>query len=122
MELGLEVGGRMPDAFLLCSSCKKPNSTDGRYCIGCGSILSPVYCSSCGTPNPDGVNQCLECGNPVPSMKGMHWSPIVNVLEPTSAMTEEETLDADSPQSLEKERSTEGRSRFPRIRSILNRK
>jgi hypothetical protein len=109
----------MPDAFLLCPSCKKPNGADGRYCIGCGSMLSPVYCSSCGTPNPDGVSQCLECGGPVPTMKGMRWSPVVNVLEPTSAMTEGEPTSADKAPGSETNSSREEKQRFPRLRSIL---
>jgi hypothetical protein len=63
---------------------------DARYCIDCGSILKPVYCSSCGTANPEGLEQCLECGKTLPTLVGIRWSPIVTVLKPTSAMTNEE--------------------------------
>jgi predicted amidophosphoribosyltransferase len=78
----------MPDAYLSCPSCGKPNVSDESYCIHCGSILNPIYCSQCGTPNPDGLEKCLECGAPMPSLKGFRWTPIVTVLNPTSAMNE----------------------------------
>jgi predicted amidophosphoribosyltransferase len=78
----------MSSDYLTCSSCRKANLKGDRYCIQCGSILSPVYCSSCGTKNPDGLEQCLECGATLPSLVGFHWVPIVTVLNPTSAMTE----------------------------------
>ncbi|MGP8071068.1 MAG: double zinc ribbon domain-containing protein [Candidatus Bathyarchaeia archaeon] len=78
----------MPDAYLSCPSCGKTNVSDGSYCIRCGSILNPIYCSQCGTPNPDGLEKCLECGAPMPSLRGFRWTPIVTVLNPTSAMNE----------------------------------
>jgi predicted amidophosphoribosyltransferase len=78
----------MPGSYLSCPSCGKPNLSDGRYCIHCGSILDLIYCSHCGTPNPDGLEQCLECGTSMPSLMGFRWNPIVTVLNPTSAMTE----------------------------------
>lgn len=88
----------MPPAFLTCPSCGKMNAEGGRYCIQCGSILSPIYCSSCGTKNPDGLEQCLECGSSLPSLAGLRWNPIVTVLSPTSAMSGEElpTVTADA--------------------------
>lgn len=79
----------MPSAYLGCPSCGKMNAEGSRYCIQCGSILNPIYCSSCGTKNPDGLEQCLECGSSMPSLAGLRWIPIVTVLNPTSAMTEE---------------------------------
>lgn len=72
-----------------CPSCKRRNKPDGRYCIYCGKILKSVYCSSCGTPNPEGLSGCLECGNPLPSLNDIRWGPIVTVLQPTGAMTDE---------------------------------
>jgi hypothetical protein len=83
----------MSGTIVRCPSCKRANKLDARYCIDCGSILKPIYCSSCGTANPEGLEQCLECGNPLPTLMGIRWSPIVNVLKPTSAMTNEEISD-----------------------------
>jgi hypothetical protein len=79
----------MPSASLACPSCGKMNAEGGRYCIQCGAILNPIYCSLCGTKNPDGLDQCLECGSSMPSLAGFRWSPVVTVISPTSAMTEE---------------------------------
>jgi len=75
-------------SYLTCPACRKANAEDGRYCIHCGAILLPIYCSACGNKNPDGLEQCLECGSPMPRLSGLRWSPIVTVLNPTSAMTE----------------------------------
>ena len=72
-----------------CPSCGKRDMGNGRYCIHCGSILKPVYCSYCGTVNPDDLEQCLECGNPIPRLTDVRWLPVVTVMEPTSAMSDE---------------------------------
>ena len=112
----------MSDEFVICSSCKKPNNSQGRYCIGCGAILNPVYCSSCGTPNPDGVSQCLECGGSVPTLKGVHFSPVVNILEPTSAMVEERPPTIGNAPNQKSEAGAEEKQLLSRFRSILNRK
>jgi NAD-dependent SIR2 family protein deacetylase len=77
-----------------CPSCGKRDMGNGRYCIHCGSILRPVYCSYCGTVNPDDLEQCLECGNPIPRLTDIRWRPIVTVMQPTSAMSNE-NLDTD---------------------------
>ena len=79
----------MASTHLTCPSCGKMNVEGGRYCIQCGAILNPIYCSLCGTKNPDGLEKCLECGSTMPSLAGLRWNPIVTVLTPTSAMTEE---------------------------------
>jgi len=81
----------MAESLTTCPSCKKRNRGGGRYCIHCGAILKPVYCSACGTVNPDGLTHCLECGNPIPRLTEIRWGPIVTVLQPTSAMVNEET-------------------------------
>jgi hypothetical protein len=39
--------------------------------------------------NPDGLELCLECGNPIPKLTDVQWRPIVTVMQPTSAMTDE---------------------------------
>ena len=78
-------------SVLTCPSCGKVSVEGARYCIGCGEILSPIYCSSCGTRNPDGLEQCLECGSSLPSLAGFRWVPVVTVLNPTSAMSEQRT-------------------------------
>jgi RNA polymerase subunit RPABC4/transcription elongation factor Spt4 len=80
----------MSGTIVRCPSCKRVNKLDARYCIDCGSILRPIYCSSCGTANPEGLEQCLECGKTLPTLMGIRWGPIVTVLKPTSAMTNEE--------------------------------
>ena len=80
----------MTSSLPRCPSCAKPNKSDGRYCIYCGSIMKPVYCSSCGTVNPEGLPQCIECGNQVPKLSGIHWNPVVTIIQPTSGMTETE--------------------------------
>jgi hypothetical protein len=36
------------------------------------------------------LEQCLECGKTLPTLGGIRWGPIVTVLKPTSAMTNEE--------------------------------
>ena len=82
----------MAGTILKCPSCKKANKLDSRYCIECGAILRPIYCSICGATNPDGLEQCLECGKLLPSLTGIRWSPIVIVVKPTSAMTNEEEI------------------------------
>ena len=79
----------MAVSLTTCPTCKKGNKEDARYCIHCGSILKVVYCSQCGTVNPDDLSQCLECGNPIPKLTDIRWGPIVNVLQPTSAMVGE---------------------------------
>ena len=81
----------LPESKIVCPSCKKRVEGYGRYCIQCGSILKPVYCSRCGTPNPNDLDQCLECGNPIPNLTDIRWSPIVTVIQPTSAMIDEES-------------------------------
>ena len=44
--------------------------------------------------NPDGLELCLECGNPIPKLTNVQWRPIVTIVQPTSAMTDE-SPDAD---------------------------
>jgi hypothetical protein len=82
----------MVSTIIRCPSCKKANKLGSRYCIECGTILKTIYCSICGSANPDGLEQCLECGKTLPSLSGIKWGPIVTVLKPTSAMTDEEEL------------------------------
>jgi predicted amidophosphoribosyltransferase len=80
----------MSGTIVRCPSCRRTNKLDNRYCIDCGSILKPIYCSSCGTASPEGLEQCLECGKTLPTLMGIRWNPIVTVLKPTSAMSNEE--------------------------------
>ena len=79
----------MAESTVVCPSCRKRCVGDGRYCIYCGSILKQVYCSQCGTANPDDLEQCLECGNPIPKLTDVRWGPIVTIMQPTSAMSDE---------------------------------
>ncbi len=85
----------MAESMIVCPSCRKRSLGDGRYCIYCGSILKPVYCSQCGTANPDDLEQCLECGNPIPKLADVRWGPIVTIMQPTSAMSDERSHAAD---------------------------
>jgi RNA polymerase subunit RPABC4/transcription elongation factor Spt4 len=104
-----------------CPSCKKLDDGNGRFCIHCGSILKPVYCSHCGTLNPEDLEQCLECGNSIPRLTGVRWNPVVTVIQPTSAMTEERVNATFS--NLEALRSTEqlsGKGTPSRSRVRLN--
>jgi hypothetical protein len=123
----VDIVRTMAGFLTACSTCKKSNKAGGRYCIYCGSILKPVYCSSCGKANPDELTQCLECGNPIPKLTGIRWGPIVNVLQPTSAMIspipetpqgeqfEEEVQEVDDRQKASL--SSKLKSRFSRTRS-----
>lgn len=76
-----------------CSSCRKLNEDNARYCNYCGSIIRPIFCSRCGTANPEGLEICTECGNRLPSMTGIRWGPSVKVVRPTGAMNERMNAD-----------------------------
>jgi hypothetical protein len=91
----------MASTIMKCPSCKKANKLGSRYCIECGAILKPIYCSICGATNPDGLEQCLECGKTLPALSGIRWGPIVTVLKPTSAMTNEEELLAEQSEKTD---------------------
>ena len=93
-----KVEQQMSGPPMQCPFCGKQNAPDGRYCVHCGKILRTVYCSSCGTPNPVDLPRCLECGIPLPSLGGIRWNPIVTILRPTGAMTEE--TEPSPPESL----------------------
>ncbi len=88
------------------------NSTDARYCTGCGFILQPIYCSSCGSINPIGLPGCLECGNRLPENTSIRWGPLVKVVRPTSAMAEDKLVDKSNQVSI----ITRLRSRLKRSR------
>lgn len=95
---------------------------NGRYCIHCGSILNPVYCSHCGTVNPDDLEQCLECGSSIPKLSDMRWAPIVTVMQPTSAMSDEELNAAyPNPEPILSSEQSSGKSLFSRLRAHLKR-
>lgn len=73
-----------------CPACKKLSDPNARYCISCGTILNSVYCSYCGTKNPEDLGKCLECGHTLPKLGEVRWAPTVRIIQPTSAMTDEE--------------------------------
>ena len=102
-----DVNWPMAGDVITCSSCRKVNEPDARYCISCGRVLKPVYCSACGTVNPVGLEQCLECGNYLPALTGIRWNPIVTVLQPTSAMTNETVAQASPDSIIETEETTQ---------------
>src|SRR5262249_22004423 len=44
-----------------CPNCAAENPARARFCMSCGSELSPL-CPSCGAENPAGAKFCIECG------------------------------------------------------------
>ena len=46
---------------MICQQCQHQNELEARFCVNCGSSLSPV-CSKCGHPIGTGQNFCGNCG------------------------------------------------------------
>ena len=44
-----------------CPNCAATNPEQARFCMSCGTQLSP-QCPSCGAENPLGAKFCIECG------------------------------------------------------------
>src|SRR2546430_10279646 len=44
-----------------CPSCGAENPDRARFCMSCGTALSP-RCPSCGAESPAGAKFCIECG------------------------------------------------------------
>jgi class 3 adenylate cyclase len=46
---------------MICAKCQHENSSDARFCNGCGQKLD-LPCPKCGRPNPPGSKFCNGCG------------------------------------------------------------
>src|SRR4051812_43077820 len=44
-----------------CPSCGSENPDRARFCMSCGTALSP-HCPNCGAESPPGAKFCIECG------------------------------------------------------------
>lgn len=62
------------NVVVVCPKCGHNNSTNARFCAGCGAPLeqqaAPAadeirYCFSCGAANPKDAMFCTECGSPL---------------------------------------------------------
>jgi adenylate cyclase len=64
MIQGPNIGARV------CKACGQPAPADARFCLQCGTPVTPTAgadCPACQTINPDRAKFCLACGAPLSS-------------------------------------------------------
>src|SRR5262245_37196405 len=63
--MSIDAGSRVLSSTQMegrtCPNCAAENPQNARFCMSCGTELSPV-CPSCGAENPVGAKFCIECG------------------------------------------------------------
>jgi class 3 adenylate cyclase/tetratricopeptide (TPR) repeat protein len=63
----------------ICPSCSTENSSDARFCKGCGTALAPT-CTNCGSELPTDAAFCPSCGTPLSTAPAAETLKLATVL------------------------------------------